>query len=91
MNYEEIGKEIGKLVTEKQIAYGDSFGNSHRILQVLFPNGITPDRYHDALTLTRIIDKIFRIANRKDAFSESPYRDICGYAILAIKRDEEKE
>jgi len=87
-NYEEIGTQIGKLVQEKNEAYGDSFGQACRILEVLYPSGIKPDQYRDALAITRVIDKLFRLANKKDAFGESPWRDICGYAILGVANDE---
>ena len=30
--YEEIEAKVGKLVDEKQAAYGDSFGNAHKVL-----------------------------------------------------------
>tara|TARA_R100000008_G_scaffold78068_1_gene58863 strand:+ start:785 stop:1126 length:342 start_codon:yes stop_codon:yes gene_type:complete len=86
--YEKVAKEIGKLVAEKNKAYGDSFGQAHRILKVLYPNGIKPDGYMDFLTITRIIDKLFRLANEKEAFEESPWRDIAGYAILGAANDE---
>jgi hypothetical protein len=86
--YEVIGTEIGKLVQEKNKAYGDSFGQACRILEVLYPEGIKPDQYRDALAVTRVIDKLFRLANKKDAFGESPWRDICGYAILGVANDE---
>jgi hypothetical protein len=86
--YEDIGTEIGKLVQEKNEAYGDSFGQSCRILEVLYPEGIKPNQYRDALAITRVIDKLFRLANKKDAFGESPWRDICGYAILGVANDE---
>jgi len=87
MTYEEIGSVVGKLVDEKNLAYGDSFGQSYRILEVLFPNGITASKYKDMLTIVRVIDKLFRIANKKDAFGENPWLDIAGYALLSIKRD----
>jgi hypothetical protein len=87
--YRQIGFEIGRLVEEKQIAYGDSFGNAHKVMSALYPKGIKVEQMGDALTITRIIDKLFRIANKKDAFGESPYRDIAGYALLAVKRDED--
>jgi hypothetical protein len=80
--YSEKAAAVSKLVEEKQAAYGDSFSNSGDILRKLFPNGITPDKYDDLLSITRIIDKLFRIANQKDAFGESPYDDIIGYALL---------
>ena len=88
-NYEIIGNEIGKLVQEKNEAYGDSFGQACKILEVLYPNGIQPPQYRDALAITRVIDKLFRLANKKDAFGESPWRDICGYAILGVANDEQ--
>ena len=88
-SYRQIGFEIGRLVEAKQVAYGDSFGNAHRILETLYPKGIAIEQMGDALTITRIVDKLFRIANQKKAFDESPYRDIAGYALLAVKRDED--
>ncbi len=88
MQYEKIGTEIGRLVQEKNEAYGDSFGQASKILEVLYPDGINPNQYRDALAITRVIDKLFRLANKKDAFGESPWRDICGYAILGVANDE---
>lgn len=90
-NFEEIGTEVGKLVLEKNLAYGDSFGQACKILKVLYPTGIKPEQYRDALAITRVIDKLFRLANKKDAFGESPWRDICGYAVLGIANDENDE
>jgi hypothetical protein len=84
--YEQIGQEIGKLVDEKNAAYGSSFAESHKILSVLYPNGIKPEQYTDALAIVRVIDKLFRIATSKDAFGESPWRDIAGYAILGVEK-----
>lgn len=92
VNYNKIAKEIGELVTEKQKAYGDSFNKSCEIVKILYPEGISPDQYKDLLTTVRIIDKLFRIATKKDAFGESPYRDIAGYGLLGTAHDlEEKE
>lgn len=90
-NYKLIGEQIGKLVEEKNSAYGSSFAECHKILSVLYPNGIKPEQYTDALAIIRVIDKLFRIANKKDAFGESPWRDIAGYAILGISNDESKK
>jgi hypothetical protein len=86
--YANIGRQIGELVEEKQKAYGDSFNQSQKILEVLFPDGVKPEQYRDLLTITRMIDKLFRIANDKKAFGESPYRDIAGYALLGVEADE---
>lgn len=80
--YEELGKEIGKLVDLKNAAYGDSFRKSGNVLREMYPDGIRPDQYDDALGIVRIIDKMFRIATDKDAFGENPWREIAGYGIL---------
>lgn len=90
-NYIKTANDLGKLVEEKQQAYGDSFTKSEEIIKILFPNGVKPENYRDLLTITRIIDKLFRIATRKNAFGESPYRDIAGYALLGLVSDLEEE
>ena len=85
--FEEIGKKIGALVQDKNSAYGDSFSKSGEILRILYPDGIKPEQFRDLLSVTRIIDKLFRIATRKDALGESPWQDIVGYGILSVWRD----
>ena len=89
--YEQLAQEIGKLVDEKNAAYGSSFSEAHKVLSVLYPNGIKPEQYTDALAIIRVVDKLFRIATKKDAFGESPWKDIAGYAILGVANDEEKK
>jgi len=88
MKYEQLGIEIGKLVDEKQAAYGDSFGKSGAVMKILYPDGIPAEKIDDALCLVRIIDKLFRVATDRDALGESPYRDIAGYGLLGAGRDE---
>lgn len=90
-SYEDLGAEIGRLVAEKQAAYGDSFGKSGEVLRVLYPEGIAPDQYDDVLSIARILDKLFRIATDRDALGESPYRDIVGYGLLGAARDVQTE
>ena len=92
VKFEKIATEIGKLVDEKDAAYGSSFLKSEKILKILYPNGIEPEQYKDMLAITRIIDKLFRIATKKDAFGENPFKDIAGYGILGVANGEsEKE
>lgn len=86
--YETMGRTIGKLVEDKQAAYGDSFGKSGDILRILYPHGIALNQIDDALCVVRIVDKLFRIATDKHALGESPYRDIAGYGILGAFRTE---
>lgn len=88
MDFRTIAAEIGELVEGKNQSYGNSFAKCGEFLRLLFPAGIQPDRYDDALAMVRIFDKQMRIATRKDAFGESPYRDIAGYGLLGAAKDE---
>ncbi|WP_313894712.1 hypothetical protein [Psychrobacillus sp.] len=80
--YEEIAIAIGRLVDEKNKAYGDAFNKSDEFLRLLYPGGIGPEQYADMLGLIRVFDKLMRIATDKDALGESPWNDIAGYGIL---------
>tara|TARA_Y100001938_G_C8099594_1_gene440607 strand:- start:2440 stop:2718 length:279 start_codon:yes stop_codon:yes gene_type:complete len=86
VRFEEIGTEIGKLVDLKNKAYGSSFEKSEQILKVLYPEGITVAQYKDVLAITRIVDKLFRIATQKEALGEDPFKDIAGYGILGMAK-----
>jgi len=86
--FQEIGNSIGGLVDEKNAAYGDSFARAGKIMQVLYPEGVGAHQLDDALAIVRVLDKLFRIATKKDAFGEDPWRDIAGYAILAVTRNQ---
>ena len=88
MKFKKKAEQLGDLVEEKNAAYGNSFEESEKITRVLYPDGITPEQYKDALAMIRVIDKQFRIANRKEAFGENPWNDIAGYGIL-MSADEE--
>lgn len=80
--FETFAAEIGKVVDEKNKAYGNSFAEAGEFLKILYPSGIPLESYNDALTLTRIFDKLKRIATNNDPFGEDPFFDIAGYAIL---------
>jgi hypothetical protein len=77
-----IAMEMAELLPAKNEAYGSSFEKSGEFLRLLYPDGLKVEQYKDALLLVRIFDKQTRIATKKDAFGESPYRDIAGYGIL---------
>ena len=83
--FSQLGDNVGKLVHEKRLAYGDSFGRSGECLRQMFPEGIRPDQYDDLLTIARILDKLFRVANDPRAFDENPYQDIVGYGLLGMR------
>lgn len=86
--YEELGQRVGALVDVKNAAYGSSFDDAGDFLRILYPNGIQPNQYGDALALVRIFDKMKRIATDRDALGESPYQDIAGYGLLGLRRVE---
>jgi hypothetical protein len=88
VNYLEVADEVDRLVTDKQRAYGDSFGKSGQIMRVLYPDGISAGQMDDALAVVRVIDKLFRLANEPEYGNESPWRDIMGYALLGLARKE---
>jgi hypothetical protein len=82
MTYADLAKTIGELVDMKNEAYGDSFHQAGRILEILYPKGIQTNQYHRVLYTARVIDKLFRLATAPDAFGENPAQDIAGYSIL---------
>lgn len=88
--YQSIALEIAATVEKKQAAYGDAFGKSGEAMRILYPQGIPPEKMDDALAVVRVLDKLFRIATDRDALGESPWRDIAGYALLAVARTEAK-
>jgi len=88
---QNIAHEIGNLTADKNAAYGNSVSTVDACLRVFFPSGIPTRKFRHAMLLTRILDKMMRIANDEGAFGESPYRDIAGYAIMgALINDEQK-
>lgn len=89
-DWQKAAIEVADLVATKQKAYGDSFGRSGEVLRQLYPNGITPDKYDDLLTIARILDKLFRIATDPDALKEDPDIDIIGYSLLRLVKRRRK-
>lgn len=81
MFYSELGRRLGELVDRKQEQYGDSFHESHKVLEHLYPEGILPDQYPDLLAVVRVLDKLFRIS-RGNQGDESAWNDVAGYGIL---------
>lgn len=88
--FTDAAKEVASLVVEKQKAYGDSFGKSGQVMTLLYPAGIPVEKMDDALTVVRVVDKLFRIATKKDAFGENPWKDIMGYALLSVVKGGKK-
>ena len=91
--YKQKGIQIGSLVESKNKQYGNSFNLAGEFLNIIYPDGIKPHQYTDALALVRIFDKIMRIAQRSEdgklPGNESAYSDLAGYGILGAVRDDE--
>ena len=89
-DFGKLSTQLGELVTAKNQAYGDSFAKCQEILKVLYPNGIAPDQYRDALGVVRVIDKLFRIANKNgNSLGESAWKDIAGYGLVGWSQDDD--
>lgn len=85
---QDLGRRVGELVARKNRAYGSSFAKAGAFLRLLYPRGLAPAQFDDALVLARIFDKCMRIATRKRAFGESPYLDLAGYGLLGAAKDQ---
>jgi hypothetical protein len=88
--YKDLGTEVGSLVDEKNTAYGNSFNVAEDFIKLLWPTGVPPKAFNDMLCVVRIFDKLKRIAASKAYNGESPYRDIAGYALLGLMKDQAK-
>ena len=86
-SYRELGRELGELVEGKASAYGRSVATAADCLALLYPEGVLPERYEEALTAGRIFEKLARRAHGKGTFDESEYLDIAGHALVALGRD----
>lgn len=86
-------RKLGQFVTtntvDKNKKYGDAARKVTELLYVLYPNGIDPEQYPDALLLIRALDKVVRLASytpeRREADDESPWVDLAGYGLLGAE------
>jgi len=79
-----VGQMLGEIIEVKDKKYGSSFEKSTDFIKLAYPNGVPVDQYKNMLTITRIFDKIMRVATNKDPEGETPFADIGGYALLAV-------
>ena len=85
----ETAEQLADLFVRKNEAYGDSIGKSVEMLKLLFPNGIGPDYYLDAILYARRFDKWSRLAQGADLHGEDPRIDDAGYALYALHQAKE--
>lgn len=88
---EAIARELGAMTDQKDKAYGKSFDRCGLILEQLFPDGVKLRDYPKLLAMTRVVDKLFRIATDEFAFGEEPWKDIAGYALLMVRAQRAKQ
>lgn len=88
---QEIATELGKLVEEKNKAYGNSFAVCGDFLKILYPMGVKPEDYTKMLLLVRIFDKQIRIATNSDSFNEDAWKDISGYGLLGTYNNQDSK
>ena len=91
MSFKDLAAEIGELVDSKNAAYGNSHEKCGVFFRLLWPDGIPPDRYEDALTLVRMFDKQLRIATDPHYGGEDPWHDLMGYSMLGCKRARDRQ
>jgi hypothetical protein len=85
------GKYIGAIVDQKNEAYGDAVNKTAQIMEILYPNGIPKESYKNVLLITRVVDKLCRIATDQDAFGENPWDDVAGYGIRGALRESKRK
>lgn len=94
--FEKLGLSIGKLVDQKQKAYGDSVSKCYEIMKVLLkdyhdeenhtytiPESLLPQMLLDI----RKIDKMNRRFTNPDGdlMGENPFQDDVGYSMLGVR------
>lgn len=93
-SFTELANGIGKLVEEKNKAYGNAFDRAGDFLRVLYPEGIKPDQYKDMLCIVRVFDKLMRIATSYEGTEEKKvqaYSDLSGYGLLGLRSSLEEQ
>ncbi len=82
--FKEAALEIAEILEQKNKDYGSAYAHAGKFLQILYPDGIRPEQYTNMLLITRIFDKLCRIASGAD--EKEPYFDISGYGILGYTK-----
>lgn len=91
----KIGVFVTKNTIDKNKKYGDAARKVTTLLYELYPDGISPDQFPNALLLIRVLDKVVRLASytpeRLEADDESPWIDVAGYGLLGAELFLEQE
>ena len=82
--------DIEKLYIEKQSIYGHVDKKILECIKQFYPDGIPVASYEEFTTVSKLLEKISRLTNPNITRSAKvdAYRDIAGYAILGVEKDE---
>ena len=83
--FSEEALGLADMLIKKHQQYGESYKQSGQVLKLLYPDGIKPEQYGDMLAVTRIVDKLFRIAVGRSDDVEN-WRDVAGYGLIMKMR-----
>lgn len=84
----QAAEELGNVVADKNIMYGNSWAKAADMLSILYPDGVPTHAYIDALLIVRTCDKLCRIAQGHPD-TENPWQDVSGYGLLgSLKREQ---
>lgn len=87
---EKIVEPFPAFLAEKAEKYGEAFENCGDFLRLVFPEDVQPKDYEKLLYVTRVYDKLCRIAKGAES-EENPVKDILGYSMLELLRNEKHE
>jgi len=61
--YERIGDDVKRIVQRLEDHHGHSLGQTKEVLKLIYPRGIAPDQFGDAVQMVRVLDELFVIGN----------------------------
>ena len=86
-----VGADLGAFVENKRRVYGNALQKTSAILDILYPNGIPTYQYRFIPVITRLLEKISRLATWSPAAppdEESPLKDIAGLGLAGFVDDQ---
>lgn len=83
-DYKKLAQELGELVHQRALSYGNSAKRSGEILGILFPGGVGPAQYDRLLLIARVVDKLSRLSMGE---TEDSWRDIAGYGLVGMANE----
>lgn len=86
----DTARELADLCEQKRAAYGESIPKAVAILTILYPEGIQPEQYLDALIAARVAEKHARIAQGAERHGEHPRLDSAGYELMGLEYSKRK-